>query len=96
MVVEQQLTQAEQDLRDEQTVFSLAVLATDVHVYSQLKNKPMMVNAFMKIGVVIQNNPGFLIRFKKAQAAITALAAPQPTGHPDLVSANPPPLLVQP
>jgi hypothetical protein len=94
MVVETQLTQRQQEIRDEHTVFSLAVLAMDMHMYASLKNKALMANAFMKVGIVIRNNPGFPERFKKAQMAIAAASGPQPTEAPDLVSANPPPSLL--
>jgi hypothetical protein len=59
-----------QAFMDEQTVFSLAVLMMDVHVGTMLKNKSMVANAFMKAGVVIQNNAGFPERFRQAKKAI--------------------------
>ena len=57
-------------IMDEQTVFGLACLMMDIHVGTLIKNKNMVANAFMKSGVLLQNNPGFPERFKKAQQAV--------------------------
>lgn len=54
-------------MRDDQTVFALAVLMMDIHTGTLIKNKNMVANSFMKAGVILQNNPGFPDRFKAAQ-----------------------------
>ena len=59
-----------QQIVDEQTVFGLAVLMMNVHVGSQIRNKAMVANSFMKATVLLKNNPGFPERFKKAQEAV--------------------------
>jgi hypothetical protein len=61
-----------QIMRDDQTVFSLAVLMMEVQTGTLIKNKNMVANAFMKAGVILRNNPGFPERFKRAQQAIIA------------------------
>lgn len=86
-------------LVDEQTTMMLASMALDIHTGTLLKNKALVANSFMKIGVILRNNPGFIERFKKAQAAIIAhikkegkpstLILPEAIG--ELISANPPP-----
>lgn len=55
---------------DEQTVFAMASLMLDIHTHTMLKNKNGVANAFLKAGVVLKNNPGFVGRFKMAQEAI--------------------------
>lgn len=57
-------------LKDEQTVFALAGLSLDIHIGTLVQNKANVANAFMKIGVVLKNNPGFVKRFKQAQKAV--------------------------
>jgi hypothetical protein len=42
----------------------------DIHTGTLVKNKNMVANAFLKIGVILKNNPGFPERFKLAQKAI--------------------------
>lgn len=62
--------QEREDARDDQTVYALAVLMVDIHVATSLKNKNMIANSFMKCGVLLRNNPGFVARFKKEQTEI--------------------------
>jgi len=57
-------------MRDDQTVFALAVLMMDLHVATLLKNKNGAANCLMKAGVVLRNNAGFPARFKAAQQAV--------------------------
>ena len=61
-----------QIMRDDQTVFALAVLAMEIHTGTLIKQKNMVANAFMKMGVILRNNPGFPERFKAAQAHVIA------------------------
>lgn len=63
-----------QMIRDEQTVFGLAVLAMQIHTGTLTKNKNQVANAFLKMGVMLKQNPGFAERFKAAQTAIVAQA----------------------
>lgn len=76
-----------QEFLDEQAIFSLAVLMVDLHVSSCTKNKQGLVNAMLKAGVVIRNNPGFIPRFKAAQKEI--IDQIQKARPSDLVSATP-------
>lgn len=57
-------------LRDERTVFELAILAMEIHTGTLLKNKNKVANAFLKMTVVLSRNPGFAERFKAAQQAV--------------------------
>jgi hypothetical protein len=66
-----------QIMRDDQTVFALAVLMMDLHTGTLIKNKNMVANSFMKAGVVLRNNPGFPDRFKAAQDRVKAQMAKQ-------------------
>lgn len=68
---QKELTKAElQDFVDEQTVFSLAVIMMEIHTATLLKNKNGVANNFMKVGVILRNNPGFPKRFKAIQQQI--------------------------
>jgi hypothetical protein len=59
-----------EELADSQTIFALACLAVDMYVATEMKNKPMIANSFLKLGVVLRNNPGFVARLKKEQKDI--------------------------
>lgn len=60
-----------QILKDEQTVFSLAVLMMEIHTGTLIKNKNIVAHAFMKAGIVLRNNGGFPERFKKVIENLT-------------------------
>ena len=103
--VTKQLTHEEKvRINDEHSVFSLATLAIQLHTGTLTKNTAMIANSFLKIEVVLRNNPGFLSRFKAAEEAVIAQAQKQgkpsgillPEGQgeilvPDMISSNPPP-----
>lgn len=61
---------------DEQTVFSLAVMMLEVHTASYLKQQDRLYQAFMKVNVILRNNPGFPERFKAVQKQIMTAASP--------------------
>lgn len=63
-----------QRMVDDQTIFVLAALAMDLHVATQLRNQPIVVNTFMKINVAINSNPGFAERFRKLQEQVKKAA----------------------
>jgi len=54
-------------LRDEQTVFALAVMAVEINVGTLLRDKNKTTIALLKIGNILKSNPGFTERFRKVQ-----------------------------
>jgi len=70
--VSQPTKQQLQDFNDEQTIFSLALLMMDLRTAILLKDRAGIANAFLKSGVVVQNNPGFAERLKKIKDGVMA------------------------
>lgn len=64
---------------DEHTVFGLAVCMMECHVGIQVNQRERIAAALVRVGQLIQANPGFPERFRAVQAVIKAQMSQPPT-----------------
>ena len=50
---------------DDSTILSLAAVAMDLHVATLLRDKNGVASQFLRIGILLRQNPGFAKRFRE-------------------------------
>lgn len=87
----EKLTEDQQRLADEATVFVLAGLALDIHTALQLKQGKRLADCVYRLSLILGQNKGFVGRFRNAQKAMMKTFTEGHDAAPDAEAGPTPP-----